>query len=533
MSVSRRTIHDLADGSLLVEYPDLPDTEANARAVAAASRLERERPRGFLGAVPGARTLYVELDPEASDRQELSSLLGAAETSSDAPLRRTLTIPVVYGAEAGPDLGELASRANLSADEFARRHAQETYRVAFLGFAPGFAYLTGLPDALHAPRLATPRTRVPAGTVAIGGAYTGIYPGETPGGWRLIGRTSVQLFDADSDPPAIFAPGDRIVFEPAAMGLETPRPALIPAPADTGGPPLFRVVSPGVFGSVQGGPRYGWSRWGVPPGGAMDPEALARGNERLGNPADAPALEMTLVGSELAVLADAIVFVSGAEPEVELNGRAMEMDEPRRVRTGDRLKVARIQGGARTYLCVEGGLGLSSRPRLSPRVHKDDVLHLPVPPSPRPPVPYPPRVPASPCPRVRSGSLSRSSETVVRVVLGPQRDRYTQEGLATFLSSIYRVSLASDRRGIRLEGAPIELARPPDIAPEGTPLGGIQVASDGLPIVLGPDRPVTGGYARIATVIRADFPLLAQAVAGSGVRFAAVDLAEALAARVG
>jgi len=118
-------------------------------------------------------------------------------------------------------------------------------------------------------------------------------------------------------------------------------------------------------------------------------------------------------------------------------------------------------------------------------------------------------------------------------VLEPREVPFPKEGVATFLSSTYRVSASSDRRGVRLEGEAIALSRSPDIPPEGTPLGGIQVARDGMPIVLGPDRPVTGGYARIATVIHVDFPLLAQRPPGATLRFVAVPLAEALAARVG
>jgi allophanate hydrolase subunit 2 len=122
---------------------------------------------------------------------------------------------------------------------------------------------------------------------------------------------------------------------------------------------------------------------------------------------------------------------------------------------------------------------------------------------------------------------------VVRVVLDPREVPFSREGIATFLSSTYRISASSDRRGMRLDGESISLSRAPDIPPEGTPLAGIQVARDGMPIVLGPDRPVTGGYARIATVIHTDFPLLAQTPPGAAVRFVAVQLADALAARVG
>ena len=152
---------------------------------------------------------------------------------------------------------------------------------------------------------------MPAGSVGIGGPYTGIYPEETPGGWRLIGRAPVRLFDAGRNPPALLLPGDSVRFEPIGREEFERRRAVLEraGPAarrdGLGSPSLSRHGSPGVFTSVQGGPRRGWAMYGVPPGGAMDLDALAAGNAAVGNPPSAPALEMTLVGPELEVLADA------------------------------------------------------------------------------------------------------------------------------------------------------------------------------------------------------------------------------------
>ena len=194
---------------------------------------------------------------------------------------RLLRLPVLYD---GEDLAELAQRAGLPAQELARRHAAGRYRVAFVGFAPGFAYLSGLPGELASPRRTSPRPRVPAGSVAIGGAWTGIYPSASPGGWNLLGRTSAVLFDAAADPPSLLAPGDRVEFEAVtALPPARPRPP-VAAPA---GRAAFRVLSPGLFTSIQGAPRRGLGSSGVPPGGAMDPLGLAVANAEVGNPPDA------------------------------------------------------------------------------------------------------------------------------------------------------------------------------------------------------------------------------------------------------
>jgi KipI family sensor histidine kinase inhibitor len=128
---------------------------------------------------------------------------------------REIVIPVVYGGADGPDLAEVARHAGMTADEVVAAHSGAAYDVFFLGFQPGFAYLGGLPPALATPRRDTPRVRVPAGSVGIGGAQTGIYPAASPGGWNLIGRTAVTLFDPHADAPALLAPGDRVRFVPA------------------------------------------------------------------------------------------------------------------------------------------------------------------------------------------------------------------------------------------------------------------------------------------------------------------------------
>ncbi len=123
-------------------------------------------------------------------------------------------IPVVYGGASGPDLPEMARRAGVSESDYVQKHAAAEYIVAFLGFQPGFPYLLGLPNAMHAPRRASPRIRVAAGSVAVGGAYAGIYPANGPGGWQIIGRTSAVLFDPQRSAPALMMPGDRVRFVP-------------------------------------------------------------------------------------------------------------------------------------------------------------------------------------------------------------------------------------------------------------------------------------------------------------------------------
>jgi len=182
------------------------------------------------------------------------------------------------------------------------------------------------------------------------------------------------------------------------------------------------------------------------------------------------------------------------------------------VRPGDSVTIGAIRGSARAYLCAAGGLGQTDRPDLSRRLNAGDVVFLDA------------RTPVSPRTPARGGRPDANEPPApenepIRVLPGPQRDRFEPEGLTTFLRSSWRVSASSDRRGIRLEGPAVGNAGSSEIPPEGTVLGAIQVPADGQPIILGPDRPVTGGYAKIATVLESDFSRVARALPGDVLRF--------------
>ncbi|MFN3751153.1 MAG: 5-oxoprolinase subunit PxpB [Thiobacillus sp.] len=165
--------------------------------------------------IPADDSLLLVFRRGCSLSDRLASALAAPVPALADATGRPHALRVEYGGAAGPDLAALAARAGLHPDDYISRHAAIEHRVAFLGFQPGFPYLRGLPPALQAPRRATPRARVPAGSVAVGGAYTGIYPAAGPGGWHLIGRTDATLFDPWREPPCLLAPGDRVRFVPA------------------------------------------------------------------------------------------------------------------------------------------------------------------------------------------------------------------------------------------------------------------------------------------------------------------------------
>lgn len=164
--------------------------------------------------IPADGSLLVLLRPGATASAGLWAALSGPGAEALPASGTVHTIPVEYGGSAGPDLPALAALARMDVPAYIKRHAAVEYSVAFLGFQPGFPYLSGLPSALHAPRRATPRVRVAAGSVAIGGSYAGIYPATGPGGWQIIGRTMAVLFDLQRESPALLMPGDRLRFVP-------------------------------------------------------------------------------------------------------------------------------------------------------------------------------------------------------------------------------------------------------------------------------------------------------------------------------
>ena len=206
----------VGDRAMVRTFDDPDIADANRAAVACARALSAIDAVNVEDVVPGARSVLVVLRPGATPANEITSVLDRDRWDpDDASAGRTIEIPARYGGDDGPDLAEVAHIAGMAEDEAVAAHASVTYAVGFVGFSPGFAYLLGLDRRLVSPRLDTPRGRVPPGSIGIGGAYTGIYPRPTPGGWRLIGRTDVELFDPARERPALLAPGDRVRFRPA------------------------------------------------------------------------------------------------------------------------------------------------------------------------------------------------------------------------------------------------------------------------------------------------------------------------------
>jgi len=211
------SIEPLGEDAVLLRFGDDIAPDVNARVHATSRQIGQRRPSWLLDIVPAYSSLMLVLDLNAfPGRDAQADAIAWLQRQTFVPegtdAAREIEIAVHYGGSDGPDLADVARNAGLDIADLIARHTAVRYTVAMLGFAPGFPYLIGLDPVLAMPRMDTPRTRVEAGSVGIGGAQTGIYPQAGPGGWRIIGRTREALFDAMRDPPALLAPGDRVRF---------------------------------------------------------------------------------------------------------------------------------------------------------------------------------------------------------------------------------------------------------------------------------------------------------------------------------
>lgn len=525
------------DAALLVRLGSRPGPLASRRVLALVDALDAAPPPGLIDVIPAYASVLVRFDPLILEPAGMAAYLRAMLAQVGAgrlPTGRVITIPVRYGGEAGPDLEEVASLLGLTAPDLIQRHSSTTYRVAFLGFLAGFPYLTGLPRALAVPRLATPRTHVPAGSVAIAERQAGVYPVDSPGGWRILGRTSVPLFDPARNPPALLRPGDRVRFHPISASEQAFNTMPIPNRVTYAhSVPWIRVIAPGIQATVQDHGRAGFARYGVSTSGAADPDALTLGNAVLANRLEAAALEITGGDAQFEALAPCIVAVTGAPCVVRVNQRLVPSDATFALAEGDVLELGALAAGMRVYLCVAEGVavrrvmrsratdlrahlgGVEGRPLQAGDMLDRGALSVDV------------------AGRKLPFDLTRRTpgdgDWRFRVLPGPHADQW-QETFGAMLTLRFSVDARSDRVGVRLRRLDGPCFAGGQVLSEGLPRGAVQAPPDGEPVLLLADAQTTGGYPVPAVVISADLWQIGQLRPGDTVQFCAVSPGEALAA---
>lgn len=490
---------------------------------------------GQLDVLAAAETVLVTADSPAAARRLGAQLL---QLDLTAPVRRDGGLVVIDTVYDGADLAEVAELTGLGVDGVIAAHTGQPWTVAFAGFAPGFGYLVGENDALTVPRRSSPRTAVPAGSVALAGSYSAVYPRRSPGGWQLIGRTSARMWDLDREQPALAAPGSRIQFravrESVALAAgprpEVRAPETAPAPEATSG---LRIVSPGLQSLIQDLGRHGYSGLGVSAAGALDRASLRRANRLVGNAPGAAGIETVAIetvagGLTVQAVGDQVLAVAGAPaelaittpagPEAEPDRRTVPMATPFALLDGETLSIGAPTSGFRSYLAVRGGV--DADPVLGSR--STDTMSGIGP------------APLSAGQLLAAGGDSESGVvgnpelqpefpgtgvTVLDVVPGPRADWFDAEALASLTGQEWKVKPQSNRVGMRLDGTPLQRTRDGELASEGTVAGALQVPPEGLPVLFLADHPITGGYPVIAVVVDWQLDLAAQVPIGGTIRF--------------
>ncbi|MBB4229894.1 5-oxoprolinase/urea amidolyase family protein [Rhizobium mongolense] len=510
--------------TMLVELADLDET------LALFAALKADPLEGIEDMVPAARTLMIRLRPAKLTLEKLAGEIATRDLSMRAaPSDKLVEIPVCYD---GEDLADVADLTGLSVEDVIRRHTHSEFTVAFCGFAPGFGYLTGGDAALQVPRRQSPRTRIPAGSVALAGAFSGVYPQASPGGWQIVGTTPKKMWDLSRDPPALLQPGYRVHFfdlkKKAVSTTRTTTKTLVARPpvvaSDSATLKVRAAPIPALFQDLG---RFGKTDQGVSSSGALDQGALKAANRVVGNPAGMPCLEITLGGFSFEVSGRTVMALTGAPCPISIRDaadRTMSAGtyQPIPLEPGDVVTLGHAPRGMRSYLAIRGGFAV--RPILGSA--STDTLAV-VGPDP---------VAAGAVLAINNDSSALTSvslheapafdhpaadETItLDVIMGPRSDWFTEAGIATLSGQLWQVTPQSNRVGIRLSGdVPLERKDKAELPSEGTATGAIQVPHSGQPLLFLADHPLTGGYPVIGTVAEYHLDLAGQIPVHAKIRF--------------
>ncbi|MGN0933407.1 carboxyltransferase domain-containing protein [Falsigemmobacter intermedius] len=496
----------------------LAETGSLETALALLDHLQAEPPEGIVDLIPAAQTVLLRFDPLRTSAAALSTHLQTLDlTPRAARSGRQIEIPVLYD---GEDLGTVADHLGLTVAELIARHQAAEFTVAFSGFAPGFAYLKCSDPGLRVPRRQSPRVKIPAGSVALAGDFGGVYPSDSPGGWQLLGRTPLKMWDLSREQPALLAPGDRVQFR-----------AIEAFPASAGEPPADEERLPGSLHltrsdravSLQDFGRPGLAGQGISAAGAMDRRGLAQANLALGNAPDCPALEITFGGVQLRVTEPLTLALGGAPCPLRIrrsDGTMISADpsQPLALDPGESLSIGTPPRGVYSYLALRGGFAV--RPTLG-SASWDSLAKLGPPPLGAGDSLQPAHARAASTGGQPPRSLPAAGEVIsLDIIPGPREDWFTDEGLARLTSQPWQVTAESNRSGKRLfADLPLTRRDTAELPSEGTVPGAIQVPHSGQPVLFLADHPLTGGYPVIAVIASHHLDLAAQVPPGAFIRF--------------
>jgi KipI family sensor histidine kinase inhibitor len=495
---------------IYLPFATAPDIASSQQALAAVDAMRQNLLHGITDLIPSYLNVFVEFDPKHLETHAVkawaeSYLKREYPVLSSAPVE----IPTHYN---GADLESVAAQTGLTVPEVVQLHSSQTYHAFAVGFTPGFPFLGVLPEPLRLPRRAAPRANVPAHSVAIAAAQTGVYPFSSPGGWHLLGTAGVAMYDPTREPPFWVQAGNTVRFVPTDT-LHTLPPLepqrLLPLEPRY---PALRLEQAGLQTLLMDLGRSHVGHLGLAQSGVMDARSAARANALVGNPANAPVLELTLTGGVWTALRDVVLGFAGFGMTPSVNGEVISPSSSFLLRRGQVVRFTPTKYGVRGYLAISGGFeaqrvwGSASsdlRAGLGALLRAGDLL-------------------GSAAPKAtRAGySLFQPPLTPARVRLlkGAQPNLEALQALCSAPFALER----GDRMGLGLQvvDSRWQMAlQGGDVVSEATPLGAVQLTSSGGVLVLLHDRGRMGGYAKPAVVHPADIWRLGQVRLGETVHF--------------
>ncbi|MCY6411538.1 urea amidolyase family protein [Acinetobacter sp. VNH17] len=503
----------------LIEFSSLEET------VAAHHFLQHAQHPHIQEMIPAARTILVYFDDLCTDAKALIQWISAQKIDQDFfNSGKEVVINVRYD---GIDLAHVAEYLGIAIDEVIQKHTDSRWQVAFIGFAPGFAYLIS-PDHPFGsiPRLASPRKKICAGSVGLAGEYSGIYPKDSPGGWQLIGQTDEKMWDLHRQQPALLLPSDQVVFNNTTQNpvqITVPSTRFI-ANQSVEKTAILKVKSVGLQVLIQDQGRRNVASLGVGQAGAMDRTAYVSANQIVGNPRHAAVLEILNGGLRLQVLQSTVIAVTGAQAELWIHyASAHQVKEnlyqPIALDQDDEVYISSPQAGVRNYLAIRGGIMVE---QVLGSASYDSLAELGTPPIKMGNELYSAQLKTWPVDlnQLPVSLPKAGDQVIVDIVLGPRTDWFTQDSLALLWEQSWLVTTESNRIGLRLFGdQPLQRQLHQELPSEGCCTGALQVPANGQPVLFMNDHPLTGGYPVIATVAPYHLDLIAQLPAGCSIQF--------------
>jgi len=553
------SVQPINESSILLRFGNSIDVHTHQQLMQAKQYIEQKPFPGFVETVPAYNTLAVYYNPvevvqtaatiAASVEQTVRNILANAKSPTASTTTQLIEIPVCYDDDFAPDLAETAGNLQLSKEALIQLHSSKTYYVYMLGFTPGFPYMGKTDERIVTKRKQQPRLAVVPGSVAIAGEQTGIYPFATPGGWNIIGRTPLQLFDRHKTNPFLLKAGDEVQFKPitqdefeqySSSNIELNSTNSINRSTETSAAnkPIIQVEQCGFLTTLQDTGRTGYLQYGVSKGGAMDSSAAQLANVLVGNDAEETVLELTQSPHRFLFTADTVIAFAGGGLQPETEQQVMPLHKPLFVAAGTVVHCRQQLPGFRLYMAVAGGFAADEFLQSSSTdllikaggfdgrsLKKADILaqknkHN--------------KLQQQLLQVLKAGAtieLFQSHEsmmgTTIRVLKGAEWNYLTDASATNFTQQAFTVTQQSNRMGYRLKTEILQTNQSCDIISSPVTQGTVQLTSSGEMIILMAEAQTVGGYPHIAQVCAADLSLLAQKKPGDAIQFQIVSLQEA------